>query len=78
MKKLKTKYKRLKENNQYGFSDALSIVIDLLIDDDKESLTHRKTLLNKNLKYIGVGIRSHKTYRLNTTLIFADELIVTN
>lgn len=78
MGKLKTKYKRLKENNQYGFPDAISIVIDLLIDDDKESLTHRKTLLHQNLKYIGVGIRPHKKYRLNTTLIFADELIVPN
>ncbi|MBL4669977.1 MAG: CAP domain-containing protein [Flavobacteriales bacterium] len=75
MKKFKKKYIKIKENNQYGFPDALSIVIDLLIDDDIESLTHRKTLLNKKLKYIGVGIRSHKKYRINTALLFGGEII---
>jgi len=74
MKKLKKKYSKLKENNQYGFPDGLSIVIDLLIDENTESLIHRKTLLHKNLKYIGVGIRSHKKYRVNTSLLFGGEL----
>ena len=75
MKKLKKKYKKLKENNQYGFPDALSIVIDLLIDDDTESLIHRKTLLHKDLKYVGIGIRSHKKYQINTSLLFGGEII---
>lgn len=75
MKKYKKKYTKLKESNQYGYPDALSIVIDLLIDEDKESLIHRKTLLHKDLKYIGVGIRAHKKYRINTSLLFGGELI---
>lgn len=75
MKKLKKKYKKTRESNQYGFPDALSIVIDLLIDDDKESLIHRKTLLHKDLKYVGIGIRSHKKYLINTSLLFGSELI---
>ena len=74
-KKLKKKYIKIKENNQYGFPDALSIVVDLLIDDDIESLRHRKTLLHKSLKYVGVGIRSHKKYQINTSLLFGGELI---
>lgn len=75
MKKYKKKYSKLKESNQYGYPDALSIVIDLLIDDDKESLIHRKTLLNKDLKFLGVGIRAHKKYQINTSLLFGGELI---
>lgn len=75
MKKYKKKYTKLKESNQYGYPDALSIVIDLLIDEDKESLIHRKTLLHKDLKYVGVGIRAHKKYRINTSLLFGGELI---
>lgn len=75
MKKFRKKYNKLKENNQYGFPDALSIVIDLLIDDRQESLIHRKTLLHKNLFYIGVGIRSHKKYQVNTSLLFGGKLI---
>lgn len=75
MKRFRVKYKKIKENNQYGYPDALSIVIDLLIDDDKESLIHRKTILHKDLIYIGVGIRAHKKYKINTSLLFAGELI---
>ncbi len=78
MRKLNQKYQRLKENNQYGFPDALSIVIDLLIDEDKESLIHRKTLLHKDLKYIGVGIRAHKKYQTNTSLLLAGDIIDTD
>ena len=65
----------MKESNQYGFPDALSIVIDLLIDDDMESLIHRKTLLHKELKYVGIGIRSHKKYRINSSLLFGGDLV---
>lgn len=74
-KKLRFKYKKVKENNQYGYPDALSIVIDLLIDDDKESLIHRRTLLHEDLKYVGVGLRAHKKYQVNTSLIFGGEII---
>jgi hypothetical protein len=74
MKKLKKKYIKIKESNQYGYPDALSIVIDLLIDDETESLTHRKTLLHKDLSFVGIGIRSHKKYRINTSLLFGGKL----
>ncbi len=69
MEKFKNKYKIIRECNQYGYPDALSIVIDLLIDEDKESLNQRKALLNSELKYIGIGIRSHKKYEINTSIL---------
>ncbi len=75
MEPFREKYSKIRESNQYGFPDALSIVIDLLIDDDQESLIHRRALLNKDLRYIGVGIRSHKKYRINTSILMAGELI---
>ena len=73
MEKFKNKYKTIKECNQYGYPDALSIVIDLLIDDDKESLIQRKALLHPELKYIGIGIRSHKKYEINTSILMGGE-----
>jgi uncharacterized FlaG/YvyC family protein len=76
MKKLKKKYEKMKESNQYGYPDALSIVVDLLIDDDTESLIHRKALLHKDLKFVGIGIRSHKKFRINTSLLFGGELLI--
>jgi len=74
MNQFSNKYKKVKEANQYGYPDALSIVIDLLIDDDQESLIHRKNILNPNYYFIGVGIRAHKKYRTNTTILFAGDL----
>jgi uncharacterized protein YkwD len=72
MEKFKPQYTKIKESNQYGYPDALSIVIDLLIDDDQESLRHRKMLLDPELKYIGVGIRNHKKFRINTSVLLAN------
>lgn len=75
MAPLQKKFKKVKESNQYGFPDALSIVIDLLIDDEQESLRHRKMLLDPELFYIGVGIRAHKKFMINTSILMGGELI---
>ena len=72
MEKFKPKYTKIKESNQYGYPDALSIVVDLLIDEDHDSYRHRKMLLHKDLKYIGVGIRNHKKFRINTSVLIAN------
>lgn len=74
IKKFKKNYAKIKESNQYGYPDALSIVVDLLIDDDQESLRHRKMLLDPTLEFIGVGIRNHKKYRINTSILLANQL----
>jgi Cysteine-rich secretory protein family len=70
----KLKYEKIKESNQYGYPDALSIVVDLLIDDNQESLIHRKTLLNEDILFIGTGIRAHKKYQSNTSILLGGEL----
>ena len=69
MKPLEKKFKKIKESNQYGFPDALSIVVDLLIDDEQESLRHRKMLLDPELTHVGVGIRAHKKFMINTSIL---------
>jgi hypothetical protein len=76
MAPLQKKFKKLKESNQYGFPDALSIVVDLLIDDEQESLRHRKMLLDADLFYIGVGIRAHKKFMINTSILMGSELTI--
>ncbi|GAB4257099.1 MAG: hypothetical protein Kow0079_14240 [Vicingaceae bacterium] len=74
MKPFYEKYTKLKECNQYGDSDPLLIVIHLLIDDDLESLSHRKSLLHEELEYIGVGVRAHKKYLINCSILMAGGL----
>lgn len=51
------------ENISFGYEDALKITRQLLIDQNTESLGHRKNILNKSFKCVGVAIGSHKQYR---------------
>jgi hypothetical protein len=53
----------------YGFTEAVDIVMHLLIDEDIASLGHRHALLGKYQK-IGVSIQPHKTYQYTAVLDF--------
>lgn len=71
---LSKRYEKAMENCQYGYSDGLSIVIDLLIDEEIPDLSHRKSLLNSEVKYIGAAIRKHKVYRFNCVIEMGSRL----
>jgi uncharacterized protein YkwD len=69
-KECKEKQHYLGECCQYGYSDPLSIVMDLLIDQDVPSLGHRYICLDKDYTKIGVSMQPHKQYGTNTVLDF--------
>jgi len=56
---------------QYGMEDALGVVMELLIDQNIPDLGHRKILMT-GFTHIGVAMRPHKTYRVNTVLDLAN------
>ena len=72
MKKFKGIYSSTSENCDYGNQDALSIVIHLLIDEGQGTIEHRKTMMDKNLKYIGVSIQPHKKEKWTCVMDFAN------
>jgi len=49
------------ENCDYGRADALSIVLALLIDDGVPSRGHRKNILWREARCVGVAFREHAT-----------------
>jgi uncharacterized protein YkwD len=53
----------------YGRSDALEIIVDLLIDTNVESLGHRNICLG-SYSLLGVSMKPHITFSVNTTLDF--------
>ena len=63
------------ENCSYGYSDALDIVMQLLIDEGISSLGHRKSILNAEYNAMGTSIRQHKGYRYNCVQDFGAKLI---
>jgi Cysteine-rich secretory protein family len=73
MKKFKGTYTSTAENCDYGYKDGLSIVIHLLIDEGQASVEHRKIILDKNLKYLGVSIQPHKKEKWTCVMDFATD-----
>lgn len=61
------------ENCSYGYDQALSIVITLLIDEDIKGVGHRKNILKESYNSVGVAIRPHKTYRFNCVIDFGQK-----
>jgi uncharacterized protein YkwD len=72
MKKFKGTYTTTAENCDYGINTGLSIVIHLLIDEGQATVEHRKTILDKNLKYVGVSIQPHKKEKWTCVMDFAN------
>lgn len=72
MKKFKGVYKATSENCDYGNKDGLSIVMHLLIDEGQGTIEHRKNILDKNMKYIGVSIQPHKKEKWTCVMDFAN------
>ncbi len=66
----KSNYEYFCENCQYGYSNALDIYMDLLIDTDIPDLGHRINFLSKDVDNIGVSIQPHKTYEYNCVVDF--------
>lgn len=58
------------ENCSYGYEEAISIVITLLIDEGIETMGHRKNILNTSYNSVGVAIRPHTSYRVNCVIDF--------
>jgi hypothetical protein len=59
------------ENCSYGYSDAIGIVCQLLLDDNVPSLGHRKNILSTTFYWVGVSIAPHKKYDFNCVMDFA-------
>ncbi|GAA4460086.1 hypothetical protein GCM10023093_02170 [Nemorincola caseinilytica] len=51
----------------YGVEEPVGVVVTLLVDEDVPSLGHRNILLGSYAR-IGVAMRPHKGYRINTVL----------
>jgi len=54
----------------YGESDALGIVLQLLIDEGVPSLGHRRICFSELYKFLGVSIQPHRKYGSNAVLDF--------
>lgn len=63
-------YNNVGENCSYGYSDAIDIVMSLLIDDGVKGVGHRVNTLKPEFNSVGVAIREHKSYRFNCVIDF--------
>lgn len=63
------------ENCSYGYSDALDIVMQLLIDENTPSLGHRVSILNATYNAMGTSIKTHKVYSYNCVQDFGAKIL---
>lgn len=61
------------ENISYGYSDAVSIIMEMLIDEGVKDFTHRHNILGKTFHHIGVSIKPHKNMDFNCVMDFSVE-----
>jgi len=61
------------ENISYGYNTAREIVLQLLIDDGVESRGHRRNIMDKYSRYVGVATGTHSKYRYMCVQDFAVE-----
>ena len=73
MKKFKGIYSTTAENCDYGNNTALAIVIHLLVDEAQGTIEHRKTIMDKSLKYVGVSIQGHKKEKWTCVMDFGTD-----
>jgi uncharacterized protein YkwD len=64
--------KTVGENCTYGQTTGLNALMSLLIDENIPSLGHRKNILDKNFKKVGVAFYRHKKYNINAVMEFSD------
>lgn len=63
------------ENCSYGESTAIGIVMQLLVDEGVSDVGHRKNILDRDHKAVGVAIRSHTYYKSNCVQDFGDKAV---
>lgn len=61
------------ENISYGYNDAVSIIMEMLIDEGVKEFTHRHNILGKTFHHIGVSIKPHKNMDFNCVMDFSVE-----
>lgn len=64
--------KAVGENCTYGRATGLSALMSLLIDEDVPSLGHRKNILSKDFRKVGVAFHGHTKYGVNAVMEFSD------
>ncbi len=56
------------ENLDFGGKTGEEVVVSLIVDDGNPDRGHRKTIFNKDLRFIGIGISKHSEYEICTCL----------
>lgn len=70
LKPLASQFNYLLENCDYGSSEALDILMNLMIDEGLPEVGHRKNILHEKIDAVGVSIAPHTTYKHTCVQVF--------
>lgn len=73
LRPLTGEFNYLLENSDYGSSEAIDIIMNLMIDEGIPDVGHRKNIMNDKIDVVGVAIAPHKTYYHTCVQIFGQK-----
>ncbi len=73
LKPLIGEFNYLLENSDYGSSEAIDILMNLMIDDGIPDVGHRKNILNEKIDAVGIAISPHRTYKHTCVQVFGQK-----
>jgi hypothetical protein len=63
------------ENCSFGINDPLTNILQLVVDDDNPTKSHRLNILNEVYDQIGISIQPHASYKFVTIQVFGTGII---
>jgi uncharacterized protein YkwD len=73
MHPLRTNFRIVSENCDYGSNKAIDILMNLLIDEDIPDVGHRENILDGRMNSVGNSIQQHRNYKFTNVQVFGQK-----
>lgn len=73
MNPLKSNFRLVSENCDYGSEKAIDILMNLLIDEDIPDVGHRKNILDERMNSVGNSTQPHRKYQYTNVQVFGQK-----
>jgi hypothetical protein len=73
MNPLKSNFRIVSENCDYGSNKAIDILMNLLIDEDIPDVGHRENILDGRMNCVGNSTQPHRNYKFTNVQVFGQK-----
>lgn len=73
MTPLKSNFRMVSENCDYGSNKAIDILMNLLIDEGIPDVGHRENILDGRMNCVGISTQPHRKYQFTNVQVFGQK-----